>query len=53
VTFASRRSWPLPAADLFAGLDEPDREELAALARPFSLEPQEVLFRQGAAADRV
>ena len=42
----------LAAADLFAGLDDAERDELAALLRPFSLAARDLLFRQGAPADR-
>jgi len=38
---------------LFADLDIREREQVAALARPFRLEPEEVLFRQGTPADRM
>ncbi len=42
----------LAAADLFAGLDDAERDELAVHLRPFSLDARDVLFRQGAPADR-
>ena len=38
---------------LFGALDETEREEVEALLRPFELAPGEVLFRQGAPADRL
>ena len=41
------------ATSLFEDLDEREREQLAALLRPFALAPGEVLFRQGAQADRL
>ncbi len=41
------------AIELFAGLDDAERDELAALLRPFSLDARDVLFRQGTPADRV
>ena len=51
-TTRNRALAALAAADLFAGLEDTERDELAALLRPFALEPQDVLFRQGAPADR-
>ncbi|MEA2218279.1 MAG: hypothetical protein QOJ35_905 [Solirubrobacteraceae bacterium] len=41
------------ATSLFDDLDEREREQLAALLRPFALAPGQVLFRQGAPADRL
>ena len=38
---------------LFGDLDERERAQVAALLRPFELEPGEVLFREGAPADRL
>jgi len=38
---------------LFADLDAAERAEVAALLRPFEVPAQEVLFRQGAPADRL
>jgi selenocysteine lyase/cysteine desulfurase len=40
-------------ADLLADLDEAERERVAALVQPFELAPEEVLFKQGALADRL
>jgi selenocysteine lyase/cysteine desulfurase/CRP-like cAMP-binding protein len=42
----------LSGSALFADLDDGERAEVAALLRPVSLAPEEVLFRQGAPADR-
>ena len=42
----------LAAVDVFAGLDDGERDELAALLHPFSLDAGDVLFHQGAPADR-
>ena len=42
----------LAGVDLFADLDDGERDELAALQRALALERQDVLFRQGAPADR-
>ncbi len=40
-------------ASLFADLDEAERTELAGMLRPFELAARDILFRQGASADRL
>jgi CRP-like cAMP-binding protein len=48
---AARRA--LGALPLLAGLPEGELERLAAIAVPFSLEPGELLFREGDPGDRI
>jgi selenocysteine lyase/cysteine desulfurase/CRP-like cAMP-binding protein len=43
----------LARSDLFGVLGDDERQELAELLRPFSLAPDDVLFRQGTPADRM
>ncbi len=43
----------LAGSDLFGGLDDAERQELAALVRPFRLGANEILFREGTPADRL